>query len=244
MDQMKLYDISEPFMDLINPLSKDHVRLLGEVLKLREGQRIIDFGCGFGEFLAMWSEAHGITGIGIDIREYSIERALERIKGAGLADRIDLWLGDGKDYVYRKGEFDHALCIGASFIWGDYRKTIQGMRDAIKPDGRLVIGEPYWSKTPVPEEYYEEYKMIVTEIELAEITREEGFDIEYMTRASLQDWDIYEAGNWLGLSHWLDTNPGHPDRQQVIEWWHKIQDEYLRYGREYLGWAVYVLKQK
>jgi len=40
---------------------------------------------------------------------------------------------------------------------------------------------------------------------------------------------------------WLEENPNHPDKQAVIDWYHRTQDEYLQYGRQYLGWAMYIL---
>ena len=83
--------------------------------------------------------------------------------------------------------------------------------------------------------------MFHTEYELLQITREEGFDLEYVVRASHDDWDRYETGNWYGLIRWIEENPDHPERQDVIDHLHKAQDEYLRYGREYLGWAMYIL---
>jgi hypothetical protein len=44
-----------------------------------------------------------------------------------------------------------------------------------------------------------------------------------------------------GWRRWIDENPNHPERQQVIEHLHQSQDEYTRYAREYFGWAIYVL---
>ena len=242
MDQMKLYDISEPFMEIINPLEVDQVIKLGEVLGLSESDRIIDFGCGCAKFLAIWAVEHGISGTGIDIREYSVQRAKEILEREGVADRIEIVLADGKDQGVEDNSYDLAMCIGASFIWNGFRGTIQGMRDAIKPDGKLIIGEPYWRKVPVPEEYLKENPGFFTEIEILKAAREEGFDLEYMLRSSEQGWDNYEATNWLGLNHWLDINPDHPDRQQVTDWMRKNQEMYLEYGREYLGFAVYVFR--
>ena len=71
--------------------------------------------------------------------------------------------------------------------------------------------------------------------------RKEGFELEYLVRASINDWYRYEAGNWHGLVRWIEENPHHPDREVVVEHLRQSQDEYLRYGRQYLGWAVYVL---
>jgi hypothetical protein len=114
------------------------------------------------------------------------------------------------------------------------------MKPAIKPAGKLIIGEPYLLKEPVPK-LYEEAKGVFTEYELLKIAREEGFDFEYMVRANSDDWDRYETTNWRGLVKWLEDNPDHPDKKEVMDWFHMLQDDYLKYGREYLGWAVYVL---
>ena len=58
---------------------------------------------------------------------------------------------------------------------------------------------------------------------------------------SRDDWDRYESGNWVGLLRWIEENRNHPERQAVIDRLHNSQDEYFRYGRQYFGWAIYVL---
>ena len=115
------------------------------------------------------------------------------------------------------------------------------MKRAIHSRGRLVIGEPYWLADTVPPEYAKREQEVYTEHELLHIAREEGFDFEYVVRASHDDWDRYEADNWHGLIRWIEENPDHPERQEVVDHLHRIQDEYLGWGREYMGWAMYVL---
>ena len=158
-----------------------------------------------------------------------------------LDGRIKFECSDGSKYKAEKEAYDVAACIGATFIWGGYRETIRGMKDLIHPKGKLAIGEPYWITESVPDEYRKKIEPIHSEIEILNISREEGFDIEYMVRASHDDWDRYQASNWYSLSRWIEKNQDHPDLQQVVDWYHEIQDDYLKYGREYLGWAVYVL---
>jgi SAM-dependent methyltransferase len=243
MDRFELYNISEDFMELINPLSPEKIIKVGKFLGLKEGDKVIDFGCGFGEVLVLWAEAFGIGGIGIDIREHACERAKKKIEERGLSERIEIVCCNGADYSFEKEAFDVAACIGASFIWGGFKQAIQGMKDAVPPDRKLVIGEPYWLKEPVPQEYVDKIKEIEihSEYGLIQIAREEGFDFEYMVRSSLDDWDTYEASNWYSLARWLEEHPDHPEKKEVIDWLHENQDEYLKYGREYCGFAVYIL---
>lgn len=241
---MKFFDlvnISERYMELINPCTPEKVLTIGRFLGLKEGSRVIDFGCGYGEALALWAKHFGICGIGIDAREHACDRARKKTSERGFADRIKIICGNAAEYPFEKQAFDVAACIGASFIWGGCRATIRGMKDAIHTDGKLVIGEPYWLKGHVPPEYAKAEQEVHAERELLQIARDEGFDFEYMVRASHDDWDRYEADNWYGLVRWIEENPKHPERQEVIDHLHKIQDEYLRYGREYMGWAMYIL---
>lgn len=240
MHIFELYNIAERYMEIINPFDSQKLITIGRVAKLREGSKVIEFGSGFAEVLVIWAEEFGISGVGVEIREYAHDRAVKKVQNRGLSDRIKLVCQDGAKYEYEKEAYDVAACIGASFIWGDFRKTIMALREAVKPQGKLIIGEPYLLKEPVPEEY-EEAKGVHTEHELIKIAREEGFDFEFMVRANSDDWDRYEATNWRGLVKWLLENPHNPDKKDVEDWFHMIQDDYLKYGREYLGWAVYVL---
>jgi ubiquinone/menaquinone biosynthesis C-methylase UbiE len=241
MDSFELYNIAEIDMEMINPFSSEKIIKIGKVLGLKQGQRIMDFGCGFGELLVLWTKTFGISGIGVDIRQHACNRALKKIEDLGLSDSIEIVCGNGAEYEFEKNGYDVATCIGASFIWGDFKLTVKAMKEAIHPKGKLVIGEPYWLTEPVPKEYKEENQEVLSEYELLKFTREEGFDIQYMLRASHEDWDWYETSNWLGLTKWLEKNPDHPEVKEVIDWFYKIQNDYFKYGREYLGFAVYVL---
>ena len=70
---------------------------------------------------------------------------------------------------------------------------------------------------------------------------EAGFDVAAVIRSDENDWDRYESGIWQALLSWLGDNPGHPDRDFIIDYLHRLQDEYFGYGREYMDWAMYVL---
>jgi len=241
MDRFDLYNISETYMELLNPTSPEKIIRVGKFLRLHEGSRVIDFGTGFAEPLVLWAQEFGISGIGIDIRPRACERARKKIAARGLADRIEIVCGRGADYVFEERIFDAATCIGATFVFGGYRQTIQTMKRALKKGGRLGIGEAYWLSDRVPPAYAQRETSVLPESELLRMTREEGSDLEYVVRASHDDWDRYEADNWYGLIRWLEDNPGHPERGQVVERLRSSQDEYLQFAREYFGWALYVL---
>ncbi|MDD5397523.1 MAG: hypothetical protein PHU70_00450, partial [Dehalococcoidia bacterium] len=154
---------------------------------------------------------------------------------------IEIVCSPADDYVFEEGAFDAATCIGATFIWGGYKQTIQAMKRAIHQNGRLGIGETHWLSNQVNPEYAQKQTTTHTEPELTQITRDEGFELEYIIRASHDDWDRYISDGWYGLIRWLEENSTHPDYEQVFKHFRTDQDDYLKFQNQYMGWAMYCL---
>jgi SAM-dependent methyltransferase len=241
MNFLDLKDIAERDMELVNPITPEKVLAVGQAARLRAGSRVIEFGCGYGEPLALWAERFGITGVGLELREKACARAVQKMAERGLAQRIEIVCGNAAEYAFEPHAYDVAACIGASFIWDGFGSALRSLKEAMRPGGRIVIGEPYWRMAHVPPEFSRGMAVIHTEYELLQLIRQNGLELEYVARSSQDDWDRYEAGNWQGLVRWLEENPQHPERDSVLGHLRDTQDEYLRYGREHFGWAMYVL---
>ena len=241
MNFLDLKDIAERYLEIVNAISPEKILTIGRMAGMAPGKRLIDFGCGFAEPLVLWAEDFGISRVGIDIREKAIERARAKIAQRGLADRLEVVQGKGAEYPFEPGSFDYAACVGATFIWGGYKPALEALKQAIRPCGKLIVGEAYWLKDSVPSELAQSQTDFHSESWLLKTTWEAGLEVEYVVRASHDDWDAYEAGNWYGLLRWINENPAHPERQEVIDFLHDSQAEYFRYGREYFGWALYLL---
>lgn len=242
MDFLELKNIAEQTMRLVNPSSAEKLLRAGQIAGMRPGCRVIDFGTGFAEPLALWASELEVSGVGIDIRPHACERARARLAELDMSDRVEIVCQNAADYAFEPGTFDVATCIGATFIWpGGFREALQTMRRAVRPGGPLIVGEAYWRAPLVPPEFAQPVPEIKSERELLTILHEEGYELGTVMHASRAEWDRYESDNWLGLLQWLREYPEHPDRQQVIDHLHDTQEDYLRYGRHYIGWALYVL---
>lgn len=244
MEWFEYYDIAERFIELINPTTNAKMMQLAEVLGLKSGQTVIDFGCGYAEMLTLWAQKHKITGVGIDLRTNACMRAEKKLAEHKLDTSIKIVCGNAKDYEYEKHKFDIACCIGATFIWGGWSETIDGMRDAIKPGGKIAIGEVHWRSEYIPAPIFRNTPGTLTEIELWQKALEKGYELEFLLRSSQEEWDNYNASNWRGLLHWIHENPKHPEREQVVKFLHTEQEEYFRYTKDNFGWAIYVLTPK
>ena len=85
MDVLQKHEISEAEHRILNPIDEQKLMLLGEVCRLRAGQRQLDLACGKGEMLCRWSARFGIEGLGVDISEVFLDAARKRAAELGVA---------------------------------------------------------------------------------------------------------------------------------------------------------------
>ncbi|WP_292522137.1 methyltransferase domain-containing protein [Methanoculleus sp.] len=240
MEQNELVSITQGGLAIMNPTTPEKVLAAGRAAGLREGYRVVEVGSGNGTILELWGREYGISGLGIEAREDACTRAEETFRAAGLAGRLAVRCMDARDYVPDE-PFDCAASVGASHIRGGFAATLDSLLSLVHDEGTIVIGDRCWRSDRTPPEFAREWPDVLTEYEILETAREAGFDIAAVIRSNQDDWDGYESGIWQAVLSWLRENPDHPDRDFVIDYLHRIQDEYFGYGREYMGWAFFVL---
>lgn len=84
--------------------------LICRKLQLREGERFLDIGCGWGS-LVMHAAAHyRARGIGVTLSEPQAELARERVARAGLTERVEIRVQDYREIL--DGPFDKIASVG------------------------------------------------------------------------------------------------------------------------------------
>lgn len=78
-------------------------------LRLRPGDRLLDVGCGWGGLATHAAAEHGAEVLGVTLSPPQAELADERIRRAGLADRVRVEVCDYRDV---NGRFDKAVSVG------------------------------------------------------------------------------------------------------------------------------------
>ena len=245
MDIWKFHDIRHKRHFLCNPMGKEKFERLCRLLKLKRGAHVLDIGCGKGEFLIRLAELYCISGVGVDISPYCIKDCLEKHEKRVPNSNIKFLEMDGAKYKPESSElFDLTMCIGASWIYGGYRGTIQALKRMAKPDGLMAVGEPYWLKEP-EEEYLKADKMkreaFGTHYENVKNGEEEGLTCIYTLVSNYDDWDHYEMFQIWAVDDYVRANPDDPDNPELLESF-RTKEIYLRWGRETLGWAIYVFR--
>ncbi|TKK91394.1 class I SAM-dependent methyltransferase [Herbidospora galbida] len=248
MDLPRIFTIRESSHRIHNPLTADKLAALGASLHLAAGTRALDLASGSGELLCTWARDHGIMGTGVDISTVFTRRAQARAAELSVADRVEFVHGDAAGHVADQ-PVDLAACVGATWIGDGVAGTIELLDRSLRPGGLMLIGHPFWRRTPPDEEtakacHATSIAEFVLLPELIEQFQELGYDVVEMMLADQDSWDRYAAAQWLNLRRWLDQNPDDELAPEVREELNTEPVQYTRYGREYLSWGVFALMKR
>jgi cyclopropane-fatty-acyl-phospholipid synthase len=84
--------------------------LIAQKLELEAGQRVLDVGCGWGSFAIHAARDYGVSVTGITLSQSQAELARDRVRAAGLQDRVEIRIADYRELT---GEpFDAIASIG------------------------------------------------------------------------------------------------------------------------------------
>ena len=240
-------DIAHTLHTFWNPISDSGVDELVAALDLQPGQRVLDIACGPAELLCRIAQAYEITGIGVDLSRWAVPRARAAVQ-ARAPGRIEIVDAEGAAYAQTLEErFDLTCLVGASWIWEGYAGTLRALHRLTKPNGLALFGEPYW-KVDEPSPVFCEGEGVQPDAftslpGLQDIVQQAGFRLLYLRASTDDEWDRYEMLQSLATDRWAQANPDHPDRDEVLGLQDAARANYLRYGREQLGFAQMLLRK-
>jgi len=109
--------------------------------KLERGARVADVGCGLGASTIILAKAFPrSTFVGFDYHEASIERARERARSAGVAERTRFEVASAKSYP---GTYDLVAFFDCLHDMGDPVGAARHVRKSLASDGTWLLVEPF-----------------------------------------------------------------------------------------------------
>lgn len=115
--------------------SQEHkLELSCQKLHLKEGQRVLDVGCGWGGTARYMAENYGVEVVGITISTAQADLARENCRDLPVEIRV-------QDYRDLHGSFDRIVSIGMFEHVGyrNYSTYFKKMRELLKDDGLFLL---------------------------------------------------------------------------------------------------------
>ncbi len=245
MDPYKYSAVSHRSLLYANPISPAKMETLFSLLDLSKDASVLDIGTGNAEVLIRLVEIYGVKATGIERSPIAIQKAYEQIAARVPQNEIEIRDMDASTLPELYEQFDVAICIGASEIFGGYAGTIQTLTQSVQPGGQIVVGELYWKREPAEdyltafgvsrEEYTTNANNIATGVK-------QGLVPLFALAASDDEWDQYEWQRIRAIEQYAREKPDDPDTPKLLErirWW---RDMYVRWGRDTLGFALYLFR--
>lgn len=110
-------------------------------LNLKEGQTLLDIGCGWGELILMAAKKYGVKAVGITLSKEQLKKANERIEENNLQGKVEVKLADYRELADKKQKFDRIVSVGMIEHVG--RKNLstymEDVRDMLNPGGVSLL---------------------------------------------------------------------------------------------------------
>ncbi len=122
----------------LSPGGEESVRRITDGVDL-EGRDVLEVGCGLGGLVVALAQNHGARHVlGIDLEEAVLSRARERVRAAGLEDRVELQQVEAGPFPIPDASYDVVMCKDTLCHIEDKRPFYAELLRVIRPGGYLI----------------------------------------------------------------------------------------------------------
>lgn len=113
------------------------LELICRKLRLKEGERLLDIGCGWGGLAVYAAQRYGVRVLGVTLSEAQLHEGRARVRAAGLEHLVTLELRDYRDVT---GEFDKIASVGMAEHVGrrNMPEYFAAAHRVLKPGGLMM----------------------------------------------------------------------------------------------------------
>ncbi|MEO0530421.1 MAG: class I SAM-dependent methyltransferase [Planctomycetota bacterium] len=233
-----------------SPTSETSMARHIEVLSLPLSAKVLDIGCGCGEFLIRLNERFGVEGTGIDISVAHIDEAKRRASTRVAESAIEFVATNAQTFSHPPESVELIACLGSTHAFGEvpdaYRNALKSLIPLVKPQGLVLIADGYMKKAATVE-----YRKLLgdsmpdsmTHARNVEVGTENGLTPLAAWVATDDEWDAFEWGYQRIIEKRAAESPDDPDIAAKLLRRRAWIEAYLRYGRDTLGYGTYLFKK-
>ena len=123
-------------------------RFMASAAAIREGDRILDAGCGIGGSSLWLASEKGASVVGITLSARQVRRARSLARRQGLEDRVSFEQKNVLANGFEDSSFDVVWALESMCYLGHSEGFLREARRLLRPGGRLVIGDGFLFREP------------------------------------------------------------------------------------------------
>lgn len=247
LDRFKYSTISHQGFRYCNPFPATKVECIIELLDLSGESCVLDIGTGKAELPIRLIERYDVEAVGIDVSSPFLQEAREQAALRVPSKRWTLLEEDATTFSGTPETFDLASCLGACHIFGGFRGTLHKLSQFVRPGGYLLIGDGYWKQEPNAA-YLQALQTTANELMMHTDTVGTGAALGliplYAMVCNDDEWDRYEWLHLWNVERYARQMPDDPDVPALLERIRSWRDVYMRWGRETLGFGLYLFQKE
>jgi len=195
--------------------------LVCKKIGLKQGDKVLDIGCGWGSFARHAAKNYGASVVGVTISKEQVTLARELCAGLPVEIRLE-------DYRKVQGTFDHVVSLGMFEHVGvkNYKTYMETVRRVLKDDGLFLlhtIGSNHSVNGPNAwmEKYIFPNSIVPTARQIIKAAEEKFI---------MEDWHNFSADYDKTLMAWFENFNNH---------WKELESKYGE--RFYRMWKYFLL---
>ena len=227
--------------DSLDDAQRAKLDLICRKLRLEQGHRLLDIGCGWGALIMHAAANYGVQAVGITLSEAQADLARRKISAAGLSSVCTVELRDYRD-LGTEAEFDRITSVGMmehvgyerlpGYFDAAYRVLLPGgvfLNHAIVRDGHrsfeTMTGQlksRLWKRDQFIHRYVFPDGRLVPLARVVDCAERSGFEV--------RDVEALREHYAMTLRHWLRRLESHKDEAVALVG-----------ERKYRTWRLYLL---
>jgi cyclopropane-fatty-acyl-phospholipid synthase len=126
---------------------------IAEICGFREGQRVLDMGCGWSGPAAWFAKEYGVHVTGLNLSPEQRAYGLARAERMGVGDRLDVVVARAQEADFDAESFDHVIFLESIIHMVEKDQIFASCARMLRPGGTVFVQESDYDRQSRKEQY-------------------------------------------------------------------------------------------
>lgn len=180
----------EKTLNLAEALRNEN-RLLAEIAKIKDGEEILDAGCGVGGSAIFLAKEYKCKVTGITLSQKQVNTCYRNADKYGVINDVKFTVANFMHMQFPENSFDVVWAIESACYAPDKRMLLKEFRRVLKNNGRLIIADGFLKDEPLSNSEDNKIRKWLRSWGVPSLSRISEFD-SYLKELGYKDIEMYE----------------------------------------------------